>query len=861
MGKRAQIKKQITKLDMFGQKIGLLYKEKPQHLTFFGGFISLLNAGLFIFVAYSYGAELFLKQNPVTNFSEESLRQPEQYIMTHQTFSMAFGMQDPNTFDQFIDESIYSIKVIASQMIKVYNQTTGQYDQVWSEEDLGPYPCKLSDFQVEGSLEYFQQLSGLDQMYCFDQSDGKASIAGDFEADFFQVLDFSVYQCQNKTDEEAAQLIKNGQKVVVCKSQEDIDSVLMNGYFAAYYTDKVINPKLRDNPFTTFPRDIFWPTSNKLVKELTMYWRNVYIESDMGIINEDIQILRDVTFSYSTEQLTYGQNNKFVHMIVRFEKAKQSRYFRSYMKIQDVLAQISGVMSLFMVISAFICSKISKLDLSQSLVNEVFSFQSLEDEIQEQNIMKEQKNEKTQKLVKKFTNRLVELKKNREKQQLSPISNQNKEQLSFSQHIRSFDQQTPSENNSQNRKKEHSEIISQFIKNYKREISLKPQEKEEKMEENLISKLFKATHQVIHLYYFDYFLYYIFPCFKTISRKKKQIEYSQKILDKHLDVMYLITKLLEIDKLKMLLLSEDQIKLFNYLPKPTIRESEVFKQEQKCQKVGGKDNQENQPQQDIDQANQNKKYLQIEKFNLLYMDDRTEIQKAADAYSAFNSLKKHQQRTEIDTKLLMMLDPKILDCFLDENEIKQYHNTLNTQLSESQQLKQQPSSPLSKFSSIIQNLRVKQLSQFSPNKEDNDQSLFNKNDENYILNFQSSPVSSQINQEGQLEDVIIESTNNNLLQSFNNKAFQQQNKDFNQKGDKNNYLPQYNLNYQFKEDKLEVPSKKNCTDYKEIDLEIISDIKIPLEEQNPIQQNSFIPDSKQIRVKKFTTTKSQQQDK
>ncbi|KAL4466679.1 hypothetical protein ABPG72_016796 [Tetrahymena utriculariae] len=857
MGKRAELKKQITKLDMFGQKIELLYKEKHEHLTVFGGFISLLNGVLFFFVSYSYGGELFLKQNPVTNFSEESVRQPEQYTMTPQSFNMAFGMQNPNTYDQFIDESIYQMKVIGQQMIKVLNQTTGNYDQVWTENDLGPYPCKLSNFQVEGSLEFFQQLSGINQMYCFDQTNGQASIAGDFQADFFQVIIFSIFQCQNKTDEEAAQLIKSGQKVVVCKSQEEIDSVLMNGYFAAYYTDKVINPKLRDQPFNTFPRDIFWPTSNKVVKELTMYWRNVYIESDMGIFNEDIQILRDVIFSYSTEQLTYGQSNKFVNMVVRLEKAKQSRYFRSYMKIQDVLAQISGVMSMFMVVSTFVCQKVSQLDLSQSLVNELFSFQSLEEEIQEENDIKEEKNQRTQKLVKKFTNRLVELKKNRELEQ-SQVSSKNQDQSNFSPHIKDLDQQSPSEINFQNRKKGHNKIISQFIKNYKREISLKPQEKEQKKQENLIMKIFKASHQEIHLYCFDYLLYYIFPCFKKISRKKKQIEYSQKLLDKHLDVMYLITKLQEIDKLKMLLLSEDQIKLFNYLPKPTIREREVFKQKQKPKDGDEKGEKENQLQ-ETEQVNQNKKFLQIEKFNLLYMDERTEIQKAADAYSAFNSLKKHQNRTEIDTKLLMMLDPKILDYFLDENEMKQYHNNLKTQLNESYQLKQQPVSPHSKFLSNFQLIRAKQICQFATNKEDNDQSLLSQNEQIQICNLQSSPSSHTNNQEAQQEEGIFKSTKNNLLKILNNKAFQYQGFNSNLAGEIGQ--PQSNnedLKYKFKQDRLEVPEANNCSDHNQIDLEIVSDKKIPLEDENHIIQDSSIPDSKQIRFKYFTVQSQQQ---
>ncbi len=37
-----------------------------------------------------------------------------------------------------------------------------------------------------------------------------------------------------------------------------------------------------------------------------------------------------------------------------------------------------------------------------------------------------------------------------------------------------------------------------------------------------------------------------------------------------MDIVYIIKKLNEVDKLKMILLNEEQIKLFDYMQKPTI---------------------------------------------------------------------------------------------------------------------------------------------------------------------------------------------------------------------------------------------------------------------------------------------------
>lgn len=47
-----------------------------------------------------------------------------------------------------------------------------------------------------------------------------------------------------------------------------------------------------------------------------------------------------------------------------------------------------------------------------------------------------------------------------------------------------------------------------------------------------------------------------------------------------MDMIYIINKLQEVEKLKQVLLNEDQLRLFDYLPKPVISE-DVEKLEEK----------------------------------------------------------------------------------------------------------------------------------------------------------------------------------------------------------------------------------------------------------------------------------------
>lgn len=53
------------------------------------------------------------------------------------------------------------------------------------------------------------------------------------------------------------------------------------------------------------------------------------------------------------------------------------------------------------------------------------------------------------------------------------------------------------------------------------------------------------------------------------------LEYSSKKLLENLDILFILNKLIEIDKLKYILFDEDQLKLFEFIPKPQITLSDT----------------------------------------------------------------------------------------------------------------------------------------------------------------------------------------------------------------------------------------------------------------------------------------------
>lgn len=83
-------------------------------------------------------------------------------------------------------------------------------------------------------------------------------------------------------------------------------------------------------------------------------------------------------------------------------------------------------------------------------------------------------------------------------------------------------------------------------------------------------ELFKVTRRVIKYSFTDFFLHITLPWGRKIREKRSLVEQGVNKVIGHLDVLFILNKLLEIDKLKSVIFDEDQLHLFEYIPKPVL---------------------------------------------------------------------------------------------------------------------------------------------------------------------------------------------------------------------------------------------------------------------------------------------------
>ncbi|EAR86976.1 ABC transporter family protein (macronuclear) [Tetrahymena thermophila SB210] len=675
----------MKRLDLFGSQIQFRFQGEKSFNTSLGVLFTVGIATIIILRLVILLNDIYQRNNPVVIQQQRQVSSPEKFVMDRYSLPFAFGLQGGDNLDHYIDPTIYT--VTAQQNTKVpYVDENGQTQYTIQVTDVNVSICTQDSFKNPATKQGFLDLP-YQQLFCIDPQ--QVVIEGDYTQQNFSQFQIKLHPC-------------TGQGCGDTKK-------LGRGYFAIYFQDVIVNPKNKDQPFEYFNRDLFWTSSSSTPKEVDMYFVNNYVQSDYGWVTSDIQTLRYP--SYSEQDNSYTSDVDYFFMLnLRFQKQKENIYSRNYKNLTNVVSEIGGFAQSILAIGFIICSTLSEIMLNKSIINEAFDFkiknmnpQNNEiSNLQQPKISVGQSNDNTslnQKLGQNVNiNQEINQKKQIQQQKniqlesfvniQSPVKIQKKaKQVNFNQieninqiptqpqqqitlEQKTYDQEhTISNTQTQSSIKILSQIVKKKfasitnsqkqskLENQSQNLIEESQNKEKKLKQNKslsdeeFKKLLNKERSDMSLSVVEYLKYFFWP-FGEIKKKKQIIDYSVQKLYYHLDLMYVIKKLLEVDKLKELVMDKDQIQLFEYISKPVITDEEVFSQLNK------------------DQLYQK----QQQKYNILYQDNRSEIQKAQDAYLSYQNIQNRDKKTLMDQKILRHLDPQLLGIF-NYQELQQQNNS------------------------------------------------------------------------------------------------------------------------------------------------------------------------------------------
>ena len=188
-------------------------------------------------------------------------------------------------------------------------------------------------------------------------------IGGKYGTNFYGDIEFHIKKCRNSSESN-----------IICKSEEEINSILQNGWLQMTYISSFIDFNNFSNPIQYITEDIYFNIDINMNKQFYIYFSSLEISSENNIIfshtKNESSTKQDMTVRDILSVLDDGE----ISIIMICPSFNIDKYYRRYVKIQEIGASIYGFYSGLNLLS-FILSLYHKCRFTEmKIINELFIF-------------------------------------------------------------------------------------------------------------------------------------------------------------------------------------------------------------------------------------------------------------------------------------------------------------------------------------------------------------------------------------------------------------------------------------------------------------------------------------------------------
>jgi len=158
-----------------------------------------------------------------------------------------------------------------------------------------------------------------------------------------------------------------------CAPQEEIEETLKNSWFTFFTMDLSIDPNKYDDPISKKWRIDWFTVAPDMGKVIDLYLKHVEFITDNGwILDEDKSRHFIMPDKLNNDIGDFAINNG---AFVTFDLATQGRttiYKRSYPKLQDVLANVVGLVNTIVVLCGVFAGRFFEFKMYEGIINDAF---------------------------------------------------------------------------------------------------------------------------------------------------------------------------------------------------------------------------------------------------------------------------------------------------------------------------------------------------------------------------------------------------------------------------------------------------------------------------------------------------------
>ena len=352
----------IEKFDMFGKSIGLYYDGHQKKNSLLGIIFTLVYITIFL-ILFIYKFIKVIKKTEIIIYDKSAFTDNPPFIkLNNDLFYISFALEDPLTYDSFVNESIYYPKAYYKKAVRNGNEWE------WFIKELEIEICKIEKFGK--AYQEIYKKKPLNNLYCLKEIN--ESLIGHYSYDNYSLFYISFFPCKNSTE-------NNNH----CKPREDIDYYL-NGTFVSFYMQD-IEMNLQEYDIPVIPRntDIYTTVGKRIFKEIHAFLQIVKIKTDLDIFGIDNfqHIKRNEFLKYESisvmsniiENDIYSTGQSFCDVTLKLSD-KILIEERTFTKLIEILGNIGGFMEVTFSLLKIISSFPIHILYETSLVNNLFEF-------------------------------------------------------------------------------------------------------------------------------------------------------------------------------------------------------------------------------------------------------------------------------------------------------------------------------------------------------------------------------------------------------------------------------------------------------------------------------------------------------
>lgn len=554
--------------DIFKNHINLLINDKAKTTTCFGKIFSLISL-IYVLISF-YNSDLMQKTNPNILIQDIKLNERIPLKISKKDLSLAVGLSNSDKEYEY-DEKIFEISAfVFYQDIRNKSKTIRNFKM---------HLCQESDFEDQNLfgrlnlngfvkiylilISYFIFIFIFDRTLCLPEE--IFELKGFWDEVQIQYLKVEISVCRNNSENDAS-----------CYSDEVIkDYFTKNERMLVFYANdiNIDASSSKDQPFTNKLNSFYFSMDINLEKSYEIYLKQTDISTTDGLFLQDTRTFSTIQLDKIKSDInTKRANANLIGCLFFFTSDLNSNIARKYQDLQEAFGTMSGIFNLLMLVGMMFANFENNFRITRDLASKLYVFQNLDRfkkngkiHAKNDNVNFEKNSYQFRKAKNKIPNDvlpsyLLEEKTEKEKNEIKFVNSkvneidEKKEEEEIKNSIGSRKDQDV------NSKTKSSQIFSKIKK-------VTSVEKEKNLEN---FEKFKNGKEKFNFGFIQYLRMKLRFNKKHLKNEEKLFTKSQQQISFEMDIIQILKKIQEIEKLKKILLNENEQYLFDLLDKPYI---------------------------------------------------------------------------------------------------------------------------------------------------------------------------------------------------------------------------------------------------------------------------------------------------